>query len=66
VENHGGIITASSELGKGAVFSIYLPVSKSQFLDGYGAIRAELLARDLSFMNIEGQGTDDGEEKAAP
>ncbi len=35
VENHGGLITAAAELNKGAVFSIYLPVAKSQFLDGY-------------------------------
>jgi two-component system, chemotaxis family, CheB/CheR fusion protein len=58
VENHGGIITASAELNKGAVFSIYLPVAKSQFLDGYGGIRAELLARGLTFMDIDGSGSD--------
>ncbi|GAC1311731.1 MAG: PAS domain-containing sensor histidine kinase [Mucilaginibacter sp.] len=27
VENHGGFITAASELGKGATFNVYLPVS---------------------------------------
>ena len=62
MENHGGIITASAELNKGAVFSIYLPVAKSQFLDGYGGVRAELLARDLSLMTLEGLGTN-GESK---
>jgi chemotaxis family two-component system sensor kinase Cph1 len=28
VENHGGFINATSELGKGATFNVYLPVEK--------------------------------------
>lgn len=46
VENHGGVITANAELNKGAVFSIYLPVAKNQFPDGY-SFRPEFLRRDL-------------------
>lgn len=30
IDNHNGIITASSELGKGATFDIYIPISRKQ------------------------------------
>ncbi len=33
VENHGGIITAISEIGKGATFTVYIPVNQSKNLN---------------------------------
>lgn len=35
VENHGGVITASAELNKGAVFNIYLPTVRALPGDNY-------------------------------
>ncbi len=36
IKNHGGIITVSSEIGKGATFTIYLPTSDKKVSDEKG------------------------------
>jgi two-component system, chemotaxis family, CheB/CheR fusion protein len=59
VENHGGHITATSELNKGAVFNIFLPISKATPVDGL-TYQSIVQSRDFPILNE--LNSDDGKD----